>query len=157
MSVTAVKAALAAQLATCPGLTMTSGSTSGSSSQVYAVAPENLVDLPALVVFAGPASIDVSPAGLALESREYRLRLYVTPRTAGAAGDAEAAANEWFNTLRGFLLARPTLPAAGGVLRAQYLGDSGLTVQPYAGQDYFAIDFRLAVTEGVPYAYAANF
>lgn len=150
MSVSTVKARFADMLKTITGL------------QAYTNAPETLGDVPAFIILTGNAApapnfpTAQGGVGVMMSRREYTLRLYVKPRGQGLPGEGEDACNVWLTTIPPFLLARrrmayPSVAGLADVFEFEYLGDSGVLVAPFAGQDFYAIDYRVAVTEAVRY------
>lgn len=129
-------------------------------ARAYGHAPNtiNAADMPCWINFTGPATYDhiIIGADENLETREYKMRLYVLPYGAGAQGEAENLCEPFFPIVRDVFNARPGLeyPAhLPGVQTAILLGDSGVNVLPYNGQFHWGIEFRLQVTEIVQVDY----
>lgn len=152
-TVTAVKERLAEIQETITGV-----------KRAYANGPKMLPssDLPIFVNFTGPASTDFNSLGAddGEEARTYIMRLYVAPTQQGISGEAEAACEPYFERVRDKFASRPglgmTLEIDGplaGIQMATFLGDNGVVVMSYAGQEYIGIEFRILVESvfGVTY------
>lgn len=130
--------------------------------RAYAFAPQLLPesDLPLFCTFTGPATVVPIGETLIEETRTWFMRLYVKPVQAGYDGEAEKAVDEFLLSVRDAFLSHPllgngtkdsTLPF---VERAAWLGDSGVQVLPYAGQNYLGAEFRLNIVSIVPVSIA---
>lgn len=130
--------------------------------RAYAYAPQSLPesDLPLFCTFTGPATIAPLGETLIEETRTWFMRLYVKPVQAGYDGEAEKAVDEFLLSVRDAFLFHPLLgngtkdSALPFVERAVWLGDSGIQVLPYAGQNYLGAEFRLNIVSIVPVSIA---
>jgi hypothetical protein len=139
----ALKTRLAAIAATVSGL-----------RRAYAEAPASLApgDLPIFIPFVGPVSAfgRISDQ-LAEETRTYNLRLYVKPVQAGYDGEAERAVEPFLTSLRDAFLAHPALGLGSAssqipfIESMTWLGDGGIVVLPFAGENFLGAEFRLSV------------
>ena len=133
--------------------------------------PRTLKDaqLPAFVIFPGPASFDNYAEGqdIVQETRTYRLTLYVQNAAFGTEGSIEIDTDPFFTSVRDYFLARPGLeldtdpnPKIPAVFNAKLLGDGGFQIGPYpltGGQgatDYIQITWQLQVVELAQIDYA---
>ena len=125
-------------------------------NRAYANGPKSLpgTDLPIFVNFTGPANTDLTGmgSGSGEEARTILMRLYVSAAQQGIDGEAEARCEPFFERVRDKLAARPSLGLAledsgpmAGIMRASFLGDNGVVVMRYAGQDYIGIEFRIQI------------
>lgn len=122
--------------------------------RAYTEAPASLphADLPIFLNFTGPATYTPMGETLAEETRTFVMKLYVKPIQQGVDGEAEAAVTEYLSAARDVFIAHPHLGngAAGQVLdwieNAQYMGDSGIIVLPYANENFIGAEFRMNVT-----------
>ena len=116
------------------------------------------VELPAFVVFPGAATYNINVDGndIVVETRTYRLILFVASAALGTESAAQLAVDPFFDRVRDHFMARPGLELATDdaiVRRARLLGDDGFQVRPYplqAGERiplYAAIEWRLQVEE----------
>ncbi len=148
MSVATVKAALASYQATIPGVV-----------SAYAQAPNSVsaADMPMFTNFTGASDEDWNTGGAdeGVEIRQYRMILLLLPRGSGVAGEAERIAEPFFPMVRDFFDARPHL-GTPGVQSSIFQGDGGLVIINYGGLDYYAIEFKLMVTEYFPRTYAVG-
>lgn len=125
--------------------------------------------LPAFVIFPGPATFDTYEEGqdIVKETRLYRLTLYVQNAAFGTTGDLEINTDPFFTSVRDFFLARPGLeldtdpnPKIPSAFNAKLLGDGGYQIGPYpltggAGTtDYIQIAWQLQVIELAQINYA---
>jgi len=137
MSISTVKTAFATTLTGVTGLT-----------SIYTTAPANLdnAELPALVIFAGPAQWRRTGLNepMVEESRTYLLNLYVQPVQAGAYGEAEAAVEPFLSRIATALGNAPRL-GESSVLLATLTGDKGISVMPYGGVEYLGVEFTVEV------------
>lgn len=130
--------------------------------RAYAFAPQSLPesDLPLFCTFTGPATIAPLGETLIEETRAWLMRLYVKPVQAGYDGEAEKAVDEFLLSVRAAFLSHPLLgngtkdSALSFVERAVWMGDSGIQVLPYAGQNYLGVEFRLNIVSIVPVSIA---
>jgi hypothetical protein len=129
--------------------------------RAYANAPALLPesDMPIVCAFVGPEVR--SGAGNPAEfTRTFLLRLYVVPVQAGYDGEAERRVEPFLMSVRDVFLSHPRLglgtaqSALAFVRRAEWLGDGGVAVLPYARQQYLGAEFRLNVSMIVPIQYA---
>lgn len=126
--------------------------------RAYTRAPQALADsdLPAFCTFAGPATVAILSEGLAEETRTWLMRLYVKPILSGIDGEAEKAVEPFLLSVRNAFLAHPLLgngtkdSALPFVEKAVWLGDSGVQVIGFAGQQYLGVEYRLNLTMVVP-------
>lgn len=147
MIIAATKAQLSSIVLETPGV-----------KQVYAYAPQNIpnADLPLAVIFTGANTWTTISDDLAEETRTYLIRLYVTPIQSGYDGEAERRVEPFLESLRAVILKHPRLGNSmpGGtidyILRVVYNGDTGITILPYAGQNYLGVESKVAVTSLVP-------
>lgn len=130
--------------------------------RVYTHAPANLPpgDLPAFVIFTGPASHNWKAAGAEedSETRSFILRLYVRPAQGGVVdGEAERAVEPFLEAVVNAFGSRPGLsaPAEGAspaqpplqyVLGSDLQSDSGPALFGYAGNDYLGVEWKLNVS-----------
>lgn len=122
--------------------------------RVYTRAPQALADsdLPAFCTFAGGSVITPISETLIEETRTWLMRLYVKPILQGIDGEAEKSVETFLVSVRNVFLSHPLLGkgAKDSVLpwieKVTWLGDSGIQVLSYAGQNYLGIEFRLAIT-----------
>ncbi len=122
--------------------------------RAYVWAPQTLADsdLPAFCTFAGPATVNQTSDTFVEETRTWLMRLYVKPVLQGIDGEAEKAVEPFLEKVRNTFLSHPLLgngskdSALPWVKRAVWLGDGGIQVLSYAGQNYLGVEFRLAVT-----------
>lgn len=121
--------------------------------RAYAQGPASLPesDLPAFVNFTGPTLAMQSIGGAFYrEKRQINCRLYVAPVQAGVDGEAERKVEPFIESGMRCFLQHTSLgdgnPAdlIEGILTFTYLGDTGVTVLRYAGQDYLGVEFRVA-------------
>ena len=119
-------------------------------AQGPAVLPES--DLPAFVNFTGPILSMQSLGGtLYLERRQFNCRLYVTPVQSGINGEAERQVEPLIEASMRCFLKHTSLgdgnpdDLIAGIYIFKYLGDTGVTVLRYAGQDYLGVEFRVTV------------
>ncbi|HNT77559.1 MAG TPA: hypothetical protein PKH77_21295 [Anaerolineae bacterium] len=136
---TQIKTALATVLAAITGV-----------RRVYTTAPNSLPpsDLPAWVIYTGPATYAVRGYGIYDgETRRYTLRLYVLPLQEGIPGEAEAACEPFFTRVRAALDPDNRLNQLVGILELTLLGDQGVSVLNLGGSAYLGIEFTLEVTQ----------
>lgn len=130
--------------------------------RAYVYAPQALADsdLPAFCTFVGSAAMNALGETLAEETRTWLMRLYVKPILQGIDGEAEKAVEPFLASVRNTFLSHPLLGKGtkDSVLpyieKAAWLGDSGIQVLGYAGQNYLGVEFRLAITMIVPVSIA---
>ncbi len=121
--------------------------------RAYVRAPQALADsdLPAFCTFAGAATLTALSDGLAEETRTWLMRLYVTPILSGIDGEAEKVVEEFLIQVRNVFLKHPQLgkgvkdAVLPFVEKTVWLGDNGIQILPYAGQNYLGIEFRLNI------------
>jgi hypothetical protein len=122
--------------------------------RAYVWAPQSLADsdLPAFCTFAGPAVITPISEMLVEETRTWLMRLYVKPVLQGIDGEAEKAVEPYLTSVRNVFLSHPLLgkgtkdSTLNWLEKAVWLGDSGIQVLGFAGQNYLGIEFRLSLT-----------
>lgn len=128
--------------------------------RAYAQAPASLPpgDLPCFINFVGPATHDWSELGYGngQETRLYLMRLYVKPILAGIDGEAERACEPFFELVRdkfsgrrGLGMGTSTKLPLAEIQQAILLGDNGIVVLPYAGDEFIGIEFRLQVDQDI--------
>jgi hypothetical protein len=130
--------------------------------RVYVWAPQSLADsdLPVFCTFAGTATVNTLSETLAEETRTWLMRVYVKPILQGIDGEAEKLVEPFLANVRNVFLSHPLLGkgAKDSVLpwieKATWLGDNGIQVLSYAGQNYLGVEFRLAITTIVPISIA---
>jgi hypothetical protein len=126
--------------------------------RAYTDAPSSLphADLPIFLNFVGPATFTKLGETLGEETRTFFLRLYVKPIQGGIDGEAEAAAVGFLAAARDVFLLHPSMGkgVAGSPLafveRAEYLGDGGVMVMPFANENFVGSEFRITITTVVP-------
>ena len=104
--------------------------------------------LPAVVNFPGPAAYEGFGSGDIVETREYLMRLYVTPAQTPIDAAKKASRVEPF--FRRFLIAfadAQQLDDLGDVQWAWIGEDGGLIAMQYADDWFAGIEFRLTVKE----------
>lgn len=119
------------------------------------------VEMPALIVFPGEMDVNREYIGsdMIYDSRIYRCWLFIDEAQMGAEGQAEIAADVWFDRVRDHFTARPGLELNNAtnpqtvVLDTDYEGDSGFTLREYGNKLYGVIEFRLRVNELASIAY----
>ena len=122
--------------------------------RAYADAPASLphADLPIFLNFVGPATYTKLGETLLEETRLFYARLYVKPIQGGIDGEAEASVTEYLGGARDVFIAHPHLGkgTAGSALNfvesSEYLGDAGVMVMPFGGEQFLGSEFRLSVT-----------
>lgn len=110
--------------------------------------PDKLGPLPAVVNFPGETTYEGYGSGDIVETRDYAMRLYVTP--AQRPIDAAKKASRVAPFFRRFVVAfadAQQLNDLGDVQWAWISGDSGLMALQYADQWFAGIEFRLTVKE----------
>lgn len=110
--------------------------------------PNALRLLPCVINFPGETNYEWWGNGDIIETREYRMRLYVTPAQRPIDAAKKAAKVEPF--FRRFVIAfadAQQLNDLGDVQWAQISGDSGLMAMQYADDWYAGIEFNLTVKE----------
>lgn len=130
--------------------------------RAYVWAPQSLADsdLPVFCTFAGAATIVSIGETLAEETRTWLMRLYVKPVLQGIDGEAEKSVEPFLASVRNVFLSHPLLgkgtkdSVLPWIEKATWLGDSGIQVLSYAGQNYLGIEFKLAITTIVPISIA---
>ena len=126
--------------------------------RAYVLAPQSLADsdLPAFCTFAGPAVITPIAETIVEETRTWLMRLYVRPVLQGIDGEAEKEVEPYLTSVRNVFLSHPLLgkgtkdSVLSWVEKAAWLGDSGIQILSFAGQNYLGIEFRLSLTVIVP-------
>ena len=123
-------------------------------------------DLPLFLNFTGPATTDYAMYGdgEALQTRDYLMRMYVTPVQAGESGEAEKAVEALIPAIYGAFFARPglsgtamghTAPLAG-IREATIISDTGVSVFTFAGAQYLGTEFKIRVNEEISFTYATG-
>ncbi|GAP10612.1 hypothetical protein BECAL_01785 [Bellilinea caldifistulae] len=131
--------------------------------RAYMWAPQSLADsdLPVFCNFAGASTVSQISETIVEETRTWLMRLYVKPVLQGIDGEVEKAVEPFFSNVRDTFLSHPMLGsgAKDSVLpwieKVTWLGDSGIQVLSYAGQNYLGIEFRLSITKIVPISTAS--
>lgn len=140
------------------------GATISGVKKTYTEAPASLPpgDLPILILFTGPVTaFGRISEQLAEETRTYTLRLYVRPIQAGVGGEAERAVEPFLTSLRDAFLSHPALGLGTALSQmpfiesSTWLGDGGIVVLPFAGENYLGAEFRLSVKSIVQVALSA--
>lgn len=127
-------------------------------------------ELPAFVIFNGPASYDKHKFGndTVDEKRIYRLVLYIERAEFDTEGQPQLNTDYFFQAVRDYLLARPGLeldteanPQIGVAFDAELLGDGGFSVGPYplnasgpGVPQYVQIQWQLQIEELAQITYA---
>lgn len=130
--------------------------------RAYVWAPQSLADtdLPAFCTFAGPATVNSTSETFVEETRTWLMRLYIKPVLQGIDGEAEKAVEPFLERVRDAFLSHPLLgknirdSVLPWIRKTAWLGDSGIQVLSYAGQNYLGSEFRLNVTKIVPISIA---
>lgn len=130
--------------------------------RAYVWAPQSLADsdLPVFCTFAGPAIVSSMSETFVEETRTWLMRLYVKPVLQGIDGEAEKFVEPFLASVRDAFLSHPMLgkgtkdSVLSWIEKAIWLGDSGIQVLSYAGQNYLGIEFKLAITTIVPISIA---
>ena len=134
--------------------------------RAYVNAPMSLPesDLPLFCNFIGPSTTDYDQYGDgdALQMREFTMRLYVMIAQAGVNGEAEKKVEPYIPLVYAAFLARPGLSSAttghtaplAGIRGAFIYSDGGISVLPFAGQDFIGCEFKLRVHETFSYTFA---
>jgi hypothetical protein len=117
--------------------------------RAYANGPKALpgTDLPLFVNFVGPGARE-NPFGagdIDHETRDFLMRLYVTPAQSGVDGEAEKTVEAFLPPVYAAFDAQQLFGAVPFVRSAVISGDSGIIVLPYAGAQYLGVEFRLTV------------
>lgn len=127
-------------------------------------------ELPASVVFNGPATYDKHTLGeqMVRETRTYQLMLFVQNAAFDTMGQSQIDCDPFFQAVRNYFLARPGLalesdpdPKIPAVEDAELLGDGGYSVGPYplnaggtGATNYVQIRWQLQVREIAQIDYA---
>lgn len=126
-------------------------------------------ELPAFVIFNGPASFDNQTLGeqLVKETRTYQLVLYVQNAAFGTTGELQIDCDPFFESVRDYFLARPGLeldtdlnPQIPTAFNAELLGDGGYSIGPYplnaneGAASYVQIRWQLQVEQVAQVNYA---
>jgi hypothetical protein len=127
-------------------------------------------ELPAFVIFNGPATYDNQSLGeqLVQETRVYQLMLFIQNAAFGSTGELQEQSDYFFEAVRDYFLARPGLeldtdpnPMIPSAFDAELLGDGGYSIGPYplnAGGEgtpsYVQIRWQLSVVETAQVNYA---
>lgn len=140
---TSIKSRLAELERTVPGI-----------KRAYTNAPASLppVDLPIFCNLVGPATYTKLGETLLEETRLFYARLYVKSIQGGIDGEAEAAVTEHLIAVRDMFISHPHLgkgtvgSALDFVENSEYLGDGGVMVMQFSGDQFLGSEFRINVT-----------
>lgn len=124
--------------------------------KAYAYSPRSLppTDLPAVLVFTGPARYDnvtLARGNMILETRAYLLRLLVQPVAIGIDGEAEMQVETFLRTIPAAVDDQLGLPHPTSGVELDYvqqvtaLGDNGIGVFVHNGDEYMGAEFRIEV------------
>lgn len=91
-----------------------------------------------------------------IETREYRMFLYVAPQMSGVPGEGEELCEPFFTRVREFFSARPSLGGVADVQNSRPTGDGGVQILKYQDMPYIGIEFKLEVVEYLPIVYATG-
>lgn len=153
MSVTDVMAGLA--------IVETRLKTAGTINHVFDVAPNSInpADLPCFVNMPGQERVkweggsdESETAGLA--TRVYHCLLYVVPRGVGVSGEIVRVTLPVLDLARVEFQGSQSLGGKKGIVRVNYLGDSGVRELTYVGMGYIGVDIQVEVTERIVAYYA---
>lgn len=141
MSVQTVLPALSYYQLTIPGILVAFPQNAATSL------PDSLADLPAFVNFPGPTQNNLFLDGSDrwLETRRYRMLLYLLGYGEGIEREGELVARPYFTSVPQKFAGIPSLGNIPGVQRVFPEADSGLTVLRYANTSYWGIEFTLRV------------
>ena len=127
---------------------------------VSVIAYENIpytiasADMPLFVNFVGNLSQSVV-AGSDDQARDFNdtrnfvLTLYHSPYASGVEGEKMGLLTPYFPLVYNKFGSYPHLKMLGGILDAKLIGDSGMTVVTFAGNQYFGVKFTLQVISKV--------
>jgi hypothetical protein len=127
----------------------------------YSSPPDSIMDLPAFVNLAGPATIDYAAGdddtGVeAYENRDYTLILLVAPFMTGISGEKYADLTPYFALVRNKFMAYQKLMTAKA-LQVIWRGDAGSqNTITYAGVQYYGIRFAVTIRGRVRITYASG-
>jgi hypothetical protein len=112
-------------------------------------------DLPAVIIFTGPARYDIVVLGARgetmLETRTYLARLYGAPIALGIDGEAEQQVEPFLRSLPAAFEGRLGLPhpttgeELAWVQQVTVVGDNGIGVLTHNGDQFLGIEFRIEV------------
>ncbi len=134
--------------------------------RAYSEPPETIsvMDMPLFINLVGPGSHDLATIGenYDLETRLYRMRLFIRPSVTGFPGEGETEARPFIRAVTSFFQGRPSL--GGGALagldevqESAVIADSGvMQALMFGGTAHIGIEFTLQVKEYVFYDYAPN-
>lgn len=123
-------------------------------NRTYAYPPRSVPvsDLPAAVVFTGPAQYDNQVLGRMnrLETRTFLVRVYVKPIAAGIDGEAEQAVEPFLRSVPAAFQNRLGLPGEDGkdlpfVQQATASSDQGVRVMEHNGDNFLGAEVRIEV------------
>lgn len=139
MSVPIILPALSAFQVTIPGIVI------AFPQSATAPLPDSLVDLPAFVNFPGPTVNNpfVDGSDRWLETRRYRMLLFLLGYGEGIEREGEMAARPFFTLVSQKFAGIPSLGNIPGVQRVFVTADSGLVTLRYANTPYWGIEFTL--------------
>ncbi|RJR09993.1 hypothetical protein C4588_04190 [Candidatus Parcubacteria bacterium] len=125
--------------------------------RVYEYAPMSLApsDLPAFVTFIGTVIPRFIGEQLIEETRSFLMRLYVIPIQSGIDGEAEKAVEPFMGSVRDAFLSHPALYNLEFVRQVNWLGDGGIQILSYAGENYIGVEFKISIVQFAPIIIAA--
>jgi hypothetical protein len=109
------------------------------------------IDMPLFVNFVGPL-ISKTPAGNDDRAREftqvrnYSAVLYYAPFPSGIDEESFGGLTPFFDTISAKIGGVPRLNNLGGVVGAELIADSGMTVVEFGGAQYYGIRFTIQIT-----------
>lgn len=128
--------------------------------KAFAYPPRTLQpnELPAFINVGDSSSYDLTSHGEGqfLDTRLWRMQLYVKEAGQDAESEAEAACDPFIARVQQQFLARPGLELDVGdnlIFDTTLQGDSGALVRSYAGKPFIMIEFRLVVTDYLSISY----
>ena len=126
---------------------------SGSAVVAFENVPYTVsaADMPLFVNYVGPltSSVVISSDHLGRtfnETRTYNMVLYHSPYGAGVEGEKMGLLTPYFKLVYDLFGKYPHLQNLGGIIDAKLANDTGATVVPFAGQNYYGVRFALQVT-----------
>jgi hypothetical protein len=124
-------------------------------SYVYGPATLPPGDLPCFVNFTSIATFDWVTLGSDFnrETRIYLMRLFVRQVGQGIDGEAEELCSSFFPEIRDLFASRPSLGEVPNIMASTLLGDSGISVLAYAGEQFIGIEWRISLDEYIPRGY----
>lgn len=83
------------------------------------------------------------------ETRVYNMILYHSPKGSGVEGEKMGLLAPYFPLIYNKFGSYPHLKNLAGALDSKIVGDSGMTIVSFVGQDYFGVRFSLQVTSKI--------